>query len=158
MKYALAMTAAAALTLAAPIDRPAAQPNSPPAAQLSDQDKTVVIMAAIDAKSHQKTPKDFTPTVGASVPKSVFIHGFKPEIGGKVPVLKQYWYAFTDQEIALVDGLQLKVVEVIPLPTTPVTTGQADHGAAEPADQSKSKDGADNASSVPAYTSPETIK
>jgi hypothetical protein len=157
MKYALGLIAAGALILAAQIDRPASQVNSQPAAQLSEQDKAAVIMAAFEAKSHQKTPKDFTPTVGASVPKSIFLHGFKPDVAGKVPALKQYWYAYTDGEVALVDGLQTKVVAVIPIPAKSVSTGQGHHGAAEPAD-AKGKDGAGNAGSVPAYTSPETIK
>src|SRR3954466_8151021 len=61
MKYALGLTAAVALILAAQIDRPAAQTNSQPANQLSEQEKAVVIRAAVEAKSHQKTPKDFAP-------------------------------------------------------------------------------------------------
>jgi hypothetical protein len=142
MKTALVLTAAGALILvAAQIDRPAAQTNSQPAAreatkgplELSEQDKAAVIKAALDAKSHQKTPKDFTPTVGASVPRSVFLHGFKPDVVGKVPVLKQYWYAYSDAEIALVDALQTTIVAVIPIPASAVSTGQGDHGAAEPA-------------------------
>jgi hypothetical protein len=157
MKYALGLIAAGALIWAAQIDQPAAQINSQPAPQLSEQDKAAVIVAALEAKSHQKTPNDFTPTVGASVPKSVFLHGFKPEVASKVPALKQYWYAYTDGEIALIDALQTKVVAVIPIPPMPMSTGQGHHGAAEPAN-AKNKDGTDNAGSVPAYTSPETIK
>ena len=157
MKSVFGLTAACALILAAHIDRPVAQDNSQPAAQLSEQDKAVIITAVFEAKSHQKTPKDFTPTVGASVPKSVFIHGFKPEIASKVPMLKHRWYAYLDQEIVLVDGMQTKVVAVIPLPAKPVSVGQDHHGAAEPAD-SRAADGAKSTDSVPAYTSPETIK
>ena len=158
MKYAIGLFAAGVLILAAQIDRPAAQTSSQPALQLSEQDKAAVIVAALEAKSHQKTPKDFVPTVGASVPRSVFLHGFKPDILGKVPELKQYWYAYTDGEIVLVDAAQTKVVAVIPIPDTPTSTGQGDHGAAEPADKSTGKDAPGNAGSVPAYTSPETIK
>jgi len=166
MKTALVLTAAGALILVAvQIDRPVAQTNSQPAAreatkgplELSEQDKAAVIEAALDAKSHQKTPKDFTPTVGASVPRSVFLHGFKPDVVGKVPALKEYWYAYTDAEIALVDALQTTIVAVIAIPAPAVSTGQGDHGAAEPA-KAKGKDGVGNAGSVPAYTSPETIR
>jgi hypothetical protein len=157
MRYALSLMAAGALLFAAQTARVEAQMNIQPAQQLTEQEKTVVVMAAIDAKSHQKTPKDFTPAVGAPVPKSLFIHGFKPEVAGKVPALKQYWYAFTDAEIALVDALARKVVAVLPLPVASVPSGQNDHGAAEPAN-AKGKDGMGNAGSVPAYTSPETIR
>jgi hypothetical protein len=153
MKYAVILAAAGALILAPQINRPAAQTSSEPPVQLSEQDKTVVINAAIEAQSHQKTPKDFTPKVGASVPRSVYLHAFKPDVVRKVPALKQYVYAHTHQEIALVDGLKSKVVLVIPLPE-PVTTDQGHHGAAEPANRSDEG----SSGSVPAYTSPETIK
>jgi hypothetical protein len=157
MKHALGLISVSALLLAVQPDRPAAQPNEQPAIQLSEQDKAAVVRAALEAKSHQKTPKDFTPSVGASVPKSVYIHGFKPDVVGKVPVLRQYWYAYTDEEVALIDGLQTKVVAVVPIPAQSVSTGQGHHGAAEPA-ESKGPDGQGSAASVPAYTSPETIK
>jgi hypothetical protein len=164
MKYVLGLTAAVALILAAQIERPAAQTNSEPATQLSEQDKAVVIKAALEAKSHQKTPKDFAPAVGASVPRSVYQHGFKPEIAREVPALKQYWYAYLDREIVLIDSLQKKVVAVIPLPAELVSGDQEHHGAAEPAGASAakptggSKEGASTTGSVPAYTSPETNK
>jgi hypothetical protein len=165
MKYAFRLTAACALILAVQVDQPTAQINSQPAAreatkaplQLSEQEKAAVIKAALEAKSHQATPKGFTPAVGAAVPKALFIHGFKPEIAREVPALKHYWYAFLDQEIVLVDAIKTKVVAVVSLPAKFVSGGQPDHGAAEPA-ESRSKDGATNAGSVPAYTSPESIR
>jgi len=157
MRYTLSLIAAGALILAAQIDGPAAQINNQPAEQLSEQDRAVVVVAALEAKSHQKTPTDFTPTVGASVPRSLFLHGFRPDVVDKVPALKQYWYAYTDTEIALVDALHTKIVAVIPIPAPADTAGQGDQGAAEPAN-AKGKDGVGNAGSVPAYTSPETIK
>ena len=116
-----------------------------------------MIKAALEAQSHQETPKGFTPAVGTVVPKTVFIHGFKPEIAREVPALKDYWYAYLNQEIVLIDAMRTKVVAVIPLPAKFVSDGQPHQGAAEPA-ESKSKDGASSTDSVPAYTSPETIK
>ncbi len=167
MKSALCLTAAVALIMAAGINYSAAQTSSPPSPgattndplELSEQDKVVVIRAAVETKSHQKTPKDFTPAVGASVPKSVFIHAFKPEVALKLPALKNYWYAYLDREIVLIDAMQNKVVAVIPLPAEYVFSGRQVHqGAAEPAGESRGKDGGSSTSSVPAYTSPETIK
>jgi hypothetical protein len=165
MKHALVLTVAAVLTLAAQIDRPASQTGSQPVAreatkgplELSDQDKATVIKAALDAKSHQNTPKDFTPALGASVPKSVYQHGFKPEVVLKMPLLKHYWYAYLDREIVLIDAIQKKVVAVIPLPATIGSGGQEHHGAAESAGE-KREDGASSTESVPSYTSPETIR
>jgi hypothetical protein len=165
VKYVLRLTAAGALILAVQFDPLAAQINSQPVAreatkdplQLTEQEKAAVIKAAIEAKSHQPTPNGFAPVVGASVPRAVFIHGFKPEIAREVPALKHYWYAYLNQEIVLVDATQSKIVAVIPLPAKFVSSGQPHQGAAEPAD-SQNKNGTSNTGSVPAYTSPESIK
>jgi hypothetical protein len=176
MKSALCLTAAVALILAAGINSSAAQTSSQPAPgattndllKLSEQGKVVVIKAAVESKTHQKTPKDFTPAVGASVPKSVFMHAFKPTVGLKLPALKHYWYAYLDREIVLIDAMQKKVVAVIPLPAEYAFSGRQVHqGAAEPAGESRGEDGRSSTrgedgrrstNSVPAYTSPETIK
>src|SRR6185295_10346626 len=124
VKFAVGLTAASALMLGAQIDRPAAQTNNQPAAveatkgplTLSEHDKAAVIKAAVEAKSHQKTPKEFTPAVGATVPKEVYLHDFKPEVARETPALKLYKYAYLDREIVLIDGIQQKVVALIPLP------------------------------------------
>jgi len=166
MKYALILIAAGAVIVGlTQIDRPGAQTRSQGAAleatkgplKLSEQDKATVIKAAVEAKSHQDTPKEFTPAVGAPVPKEVYSHAFKPEIAREMPALKHYEYAYLDREIVLIDGMQKKVVAVIPLPAKLVSGGQKNQGAAEPAGESES-DGASTTGSVPAYTSPETIK
>jgi hypothetical protein len=169
MRYALVLTAAAGLILAAQTDRPAAQTNNEVAADqvtkasppltLSEQDKAAVIKAALEDRSHQKTPKQFTPTVGASVPSAVYQHSFKPEIAVQIPVLEHYYYAYLDREIVLIDSLQKKVVAVIPLPASLVSGGQEKHqGAAESEGESKREDGSTSTDSVPSYTSPESIK
>jgi hypothetical protein len=88
----------------------------------------------------------------------VYVHTFNPEITRKVPTLKHYRYSYLDREIVLIDG-QEEVVAVIPLPAKYVPGSQGHHGAAEPAgESSKDKDGGSPTGSVPAYTSPETIK
>jgi hypothetical protein len=161
MKRALGLTVAGALMLGVQVGRPAAQVNSQVDAseplKLSEQDKTRVIMAAIEAKSRQKTPKEFTPAVGASVPKTVYLHAFKPEITGEVPALKRHWYAYLNREIVLIDAARSKVVAVIPLPEKFMSDDQQHQGAAEPAG-SKNKYGGGNTESVPSHTSPESIK
>jgi hypothetical protein len=166
MKYALLLTAAAALMMGAQIDGSAAQTNSQPVPleaatngplNLSDQDKAAVLKAALDAGSHQATPKEFKPAVGAPVPRTIFQHGFKPEVVGETPVLKDYWYAYLDREIVLIDALQEKVAAIIPIPDDLVSDGQAHQGAAEPASRPNS-DGGTSTDSVPAYTAPELIR
>src|SRR6185312_16898163 len=61
---------------------------------LSDDQKQAVIDAAVSANSRQKTPKAFSPTLAAIMPKGVYLHAFRPETTQKVPLLKEYWYAF----------------------------------------------------------------
>jgi hypothetical protein len=170
MKYAIVPATAGALMLAAAaIDVSPAQTSDqtiPPRAleatkaplKLSEQDKAAVIRAAMDAKSRQKTPKDFTPEVGATVPKALYLHAFKPEVVGEIPALKQYDYAYLDKEIVLINSLQKKVVEVIPLPEKYVSGDPEHHGAADSEKTAPQGDRASTTGSVPAYTSPETIK
>jgi hypothetical protein len=126
---------------------------------LSEPQKQAVIKAALAVNSRQKTPKDFSPTVGATVPKAVYLHGFKPEAVQEAPVLKEYWYAFLDREVVLVDAAEMKVVAVIELPQDLVVNDQPFHGAAEPSSSTNAKDGgASPVGSVPSHTSPESIK
>jgi hypothetical protein len=167
MRYTLALAVAAGLLLMAQTDRPVAQTTNelaadqvakvPPPLTLSEQDKAAVIQAALDAHSHQNTPKDFTPADGAPVPSSVYQHNFKPELAHDIPVLKHYSYAYLDREVVLINPLLKKVVAVIPLPAHLVSSGQQDQGAAESEKEPKSG-GASSTDSVPAYTSPETLR
>jgi hypothetical protein len=124
---------------------------------LSEQQKQAVIDAAVTAKSRQKTPKEFSPSVGATVPKEVYLHGFRPEDTQKTPLLKEYSYAFLDREIVLVGGSKSKVVAVLTLPEKLVAVDQAHQGAAEAGSQN-SQSGKPPAASVPSHTSPESIK
>ena len=124
---------------------------------LSEEQKQAVIDAAVSAKSRQKTPKEFSPSLGATVPKEVYLHGFRPEATQKTPLLKEYWYAFLDNEILLVDGR--KVAAVIALPDQLVADGrQPQQGAAEASGGTNAKGGTEPVASVPSHTSPETIK
>jgi hypothetical protein len=122
---------------------------------LTEEQKQAVIDAAVAAKSRQKTPKEFSPNVGATVPKEVYLHGFKPDETQKTPLLKKYFYAYLDREIVLVDGR--KVVALIALPEKLVAGEQPHHGAAE-ASSTNAKGGTPPTGSVPSHTSPESIK
>ncbi len=168
MRYALVLAAAAGLIFAAQTDRPAAETTNelaadqvtkaPPPLTLSGQDKAAVIKAALDARSHQNTPKDFTPAVGEPVPSSVYQHNFKPELTHDMPVLKHYSYAYLDREIVLIDSLQKKVAAVIPLPAHLVSRGQQQHQGAAESEKEPKSGGKSSTDSVPAGTSPETLR
>jgi hypothetical protein len=121
---------------------------------LSEEQKQAIIDAAVSAKSRQKTPKEFSPSVGATVPKEVYLHGFQPSETQKTPLLKKYTYAFLDRQVVLAGGAENKIVAVIPLPEKLVAGDQPHQGAAE----ASSAHEKDNAGSVPSHTSPESIK
>lgn len=126
---------------------------------LNGEQKQAVINAAVTAKSRQKTPANFSPTSGASVPKAVYLHGFRPDVVQANPFLKDYWYAFLDREIVLVDGAEKKVAAVVELPQELVAGDEPFHGAAEASSDKNAKgDGAKPVGSVPSHTSPESIK
>jgi hypothetical protein len=125
---------------------------------LNEQQKQAVIDAAVTAKSRQKTPKEFSPTVGATVPKEVYLHAFRPDETQKTPLLKGYQYAFLDREVVLVGGPKNKVVAVVALPEKLVAGEQAHQGAAEASSTDAKGDYAPPHASVPSHTSPESIK
>jgi hypothetical protein len=151
LSFGLALPAVGQVT-----SEPAANTESKgEAVTLSEEQKQAVINAAVSAKSRQKTPKEFSPSLGATVPKEVYLHGFRPDETQKTPLLKKYSYAFLDREVVLVDGGK-KVVAVIALPEKLVAGAQPHQGAAE----ASSTNAKGNASpgSVPSHTSPESIK
>lgn len=124
---------------------------------LSDDQKEAVIDAAVTAKSRQKTPDEFSPQVGATVPQKVYLHAFRPEVTQKTPLLKEYSYAFLDREVVLV-GPTKKVVAVVALPQRLVDGDQPDQGAAEPSSTNAKGDDPPPPAAVPSHTSPESIK
>lgn len=143
------------------------QTTSPPALNaeargnpitLSEEQKQAVIDAAVAAKSRQKTPKEFSPSIGALVPKEVYLHGFKPDETQKIPLLKEYMYAFLDREVVLVGGPKSKVVAIVGLPEKLFAGEQPDQGASEASSDADAKRDKSSTSSVPSHTSPETIK
>lgn len=87
-----------------------------PGVNLSDQQRQMVIDAIVDRKSHQATPKEFKPEMGASVPRTVDVHAMPPKIVSDLPALKEYMYAHLDKEIVILDAIEKKVVALIPLP------------------------------------------
>lgn len=126
---------------------------------LNDKQKQAVISAALSINSRQKTPKEFAPSVGTTVPKEVYLHAFDPSTVQEVPPVKEYWYALLDREIVLVDALSMKVVAIVELPQQLIAKEQPHHGAAEP-DSADAKGQAPDGpvGSVPSHTSPESIK
>lgn len=61
----------------------------------------------------QKTPADFSPRVGATVPKDVALKPVPAKLSRQVSSLKPYDYALLKDELLIVDPTSKKVVDVI---------------------------------------------
>jgi hypothetical protein len=70
-----------------------------------------------------KSAKDFTPKIGAKLPKGVKPDGLPSELTQKLPQLADYGYAKMKNQILIVNALTGKIVDIIP-ETQPQTTGQ----------------------------------
>ena len=70
-----------------------------------------------------KSAKDFTPKIGAKLPKGVKPDGLPSELTQKIPQLSDYGYAKMKDQILIVNELDGKIAEIIP-ETQPKTTGQ----------------------------------
>jgi len=125
-------------------------PYRKPPPQLSEAEQRFVVQAAVEAKSRQKTPKGFSPALGAEVPREIDGHGFQPDVSEKLPVLKEYQYAFLDHEILLINALERKIVAVVPLPQEFVSETTGGGGATNPSPDDPEK--------AKAYTSPQSNK
>jgi hypothetical protein len=70
-----------------------------------------------------KSAKDFTPKIGAKLPKGVKPDGLPSDLTQKIPQLADYGYAKMKDQILIVNGLDEKIAEIIP-ETQPQSTGQ----------------------------------
>jgi hypothetical protein len=70
-----------------------------------------------------KAAKDFTPKIGAKLPKGVKPDGLPSELIQQIPPLADYGYAKMKDQILIVNALTGKIVQIIP-ETHPQTTGQ----------------------------------
>lgn len=78
------------------------------------QQMVVDVVTGLD--THQPTPKEFKPAVGADVPRAVYIHAMPKPLFEAMPALKEYMYAHLDRNIVIVNAQKLKAAAVIPLP------------------------------------------
>ena len=70
-----------------------------------------------------KSAKDFTPKIGAKLPKGVKPDGLPSELTQKIPQLADYGYAKMKDQILIVNELTGETVEMIP-ETQPQRTGK----------------------------------
>jgi hypothetical protein len=70
-----------------------------------------------------KSAKDFTPTIGAKLPKGIKPDGLPSELTQKIPQLADYGYVKMKDQILIVNELEGKIAEII-AELQPQTTGQ----------------------------------
>jgi hypothetical protein len=70
-----------------------------------------------------KSAKDFTPTIGAKLPKGLAPDGLPSDLIHKIPQLADYGYVKMKDQILIVNELDGKIAEIIP-ETQSQTTGQ----------------------------------
>ena len=51
--------------------------------------------------THQPTPKEFRPEIGAAIPRTVDLHAPPSALLDEIPALKQYMYAHLDRQISI---------------------------------------------------------
>ncbi len=106
-----------------------------PPLQLSDELKNAIQDALVAEHTQQKTPKDFQPQVGMTLPMTMKMDVMPQGLVRERPVLKQYGYVKTAQDLLLLDPMNKKVVAVLPR-KFPATT---DADAKSPADWADTK-------------------
>ena len=61
-----------------------------------------------------KSAKDFTPQVGAKLPKGVKGHSLPPPVLAKLPQLRDYKYVMMKDQVLIVNGMTKTIVDVFP--------------------------------------------
>jgi hypothetical protein len=137
--YAALLLATSALAPAADNTRGAVEQSggnlvpqnpSPPQLHLSDAQRERIrqILLSKDTEVEFKlkttqSAKDFTPKIGAELPKGVKPDGLPSDLTQQIPELADYGYSKMKDQILLVNEMTGKIVDIIP-ETQPQTTGQ----------------------------------
>lgn len=61
-----------------------------------------------------KSAKDFTPAVGAKIPKGVKAQSLPTPVFSQIPELRDYMYVKMKDQVLIVDGMTNKIVDVFP--------------------------------------------
>lgn len=89
------------------------QAKKPPL-QLSDERKSAILNALVAEDTQQKTPKDFKPQAGMELPHTMKVDAMPEALGREQPVLKQYGYAKTANDILVLDPMKKTIIAVLP--------------------------------------------
>jgi hypothetical protein len=61
-----------------------------------------------------KAAKDFTPSVGAKIPKGVKAQSLPPVVLSQMPQLRDYMYVKLKNQVLIVNGMTNKIVDMFP--------------------------------------------
>jgi hypothetical protein len=90
-----------------------------PALKLNDaqreQIRKVLVTKHTDIEFHLKSTasaKDFTPAVGATLPKGVEAQALPTEVTAQIPELRSYQYVTMKDQVLIVNGMSRKIVDL----------------------------------------------
>lgn len=118
MKQMLTIAAvAAALTSFAPMTGAQAPDRTPPAAVTPTVNLTVeqrhIVKELVKDLKVEKASGDMQLAVGATVPTSVQMHPFPPEVGQKVPQIRNHQFFLSNDRVVIVSPRDRTVSDVI---------------------------------------------
>ena len=122
MRTTICCGAAALMLLAAPAfarDN-AVQPNQltvqakRPPLQLSDQQRAAIQKAVAAENTQQKTPPNFQPKAGDTLPKTMTLDVMPEHAVAQNPSLQPFGYAKTAKDVLVIDPMNKKIIAVLP--------------------------------------------
>jgi hypothetical protein len=85
-----------------------------PQLKVSDEQKNAIQNALVAEHTQQKTPKDFQPQLGMTLPTTMKVDAPPETLVREQPSLKQYGYAKTPKDILVLDPMNKKIIAVLP--------------------------------------------
>ena len=85
-----------------------------PQLKVSDEQKNAIQNALVTEHTQQKTPKDFQPQLGMTLPTTMKVDALPETLVREQPSLKQYGYPKTAKDILVLDPMSKKIIAVLP--------------------------------------------
>jgi hypothetical protein len=71
------------------------------------------IYAEVSKDKSKKSPKDFSPVIGADVPPMIELYTLPDDTVAEVPAAKNYKYTMVENKVVVIDPTRMRVVDVI---------------------------------------------
>jgi len=82
--------------------------------QLNDKQRTAIETALETENTEQKTPQNFEPKVGGTIPLTMTLDVMPETLVQREPSLKQYGYAKLAKDVLVIDPLKKTIIAVLP--------------------------------------------